>query len=164
MMKPLRLLLSCLLLTACHGTPPQREQEDWTEFMRRVGKMDAPQLALAREDAMQRLALQPTDVNRLRAGYLLSRPSASLEQLAQSLEVMAGVSDRSELSPLREVLSGEIRQSMELQKAEMGRLELQTQLDRLKTRLGELQAQLDALKAIEQEMIESQQSSDDFQP
>jgi hypothetical protein len=65
---------------------------------------------------------------------------------------------------MRDLLDAEIRQSMELQEAELSGLELQAQLEHLQARLGELQTQLNALKAIEKEMIESQQQADELHP
>jgi hypothetical protein len=126
--------------------------------------MDAQQLQLARAAAMRQYSVQPTEANRLRAGYLLSRPAASLEQLAQSREILAEISTDSELAPLCGLLDAEIRRAMELQEAQGRVLELRAQLENLQARLGELQTQLNALKAIEEEMVESQQQADEMHP
>jgi hypothetical protein len=111
---------------------------------------------------MKQYIAQPTDVNRLRAAYAMSRPDASLEQLAQSRVLLAEIAAGSELAPMRDLLDAEIRQSMAVQEAQLRVLELQAQLEHLQARLGELQAQLDALKSIEEEMVESQQQTDEM--
>jgi hypothetical protein len=156
------MLIPCLWLAACQATPPAAP--DWTGFLDQVDRMDAQQLQLARAAAMRQYLVQPTDANRLRAGYLLSRPEASQEQLAQSRELLAEIAADGELAPMRALLDAEIRRAMELQAAQGRVLELQAQLEDRQARLGELQAQLDALKAIEEEMVESQQQADEVDP
>ena len=153
------MLIPCLWLAACQATPPAAP--DWAGFLDQVDRMDAQQLQLARAAAMRQYLVQPTDANRLRAGYLLSRPEASQEQLAQSRELLAEIAADGELAPMRGLLDAEIRRAMELQAAQSRVLELQAQLEDRQARLGELQAQLDALKAIEEEMVESQQQADE---
>jgi hypothetical protein len=162
MKKLARLLIPCLWLAACQATPP--EAPDWAGFLDWVDRMDAQQLQLARAAAMQQYSAQPTDANRLRAGYLLSRPEASREQLAQSRELLAGIAADGELAPMRGLLDAEIRRAMELQAAQSRVLELRAQLGDRQARLDELQAQLNALKAIEEEMVESQQQADEMDP
>jgi tryptophan 2,3-dioxygenase len=169
MMQAARLLIPCLWLAACQSTPP--ETPDWAGFLDLVERMDEQQLRLARESALKQYSVHPTDANRLRAGYALSRPVASLEQLAQALEILAEISAGSDLAAMRDLLDGEIRQSMALQEAEFRALELQAQLAKLRarledlqTRLAELQTQLNALKAIEKEMNQSQQQADEMHP
>jgi hypothetical protein len=164
-----RQLIPCLWLAACQSTPP--ESQNWTEFLGQVGQMDAQQLQLAREAALRQYSIEATDANRLRAGYVLSRPDASLEQLAQSREILAGISAGSDLAAMRDLLDAEIRQSIHLREAELRALELQAQLEAVQARLealqarfGELQKQLNALKSIEKEMIESQQQADEMRP
>ena len=132
------MLIPCVWLAACQATPP--EAPDWAGFLDQVDRMDAQQLQLARAAAMRQYSAQPTDANRLRAGYLLSRPEASQEQLAQSRELLAEIAADGELAPMRGLLDAEIRRAMELQ------------------------AQLNALKAIEEEMVESQQQADEMDP
>jgi hypothetical protein len=156
------MLIPCLWLAACQATPPAAP--DWAGFLDQVDRMDAQQLQLARAAAMRQYLVQPTDANRLRAGYLLSRPEASQEQLAQSRELLAEIAADGELAPMRALLDAEIRRAMELQAAQGRVLELQAQLEDRQARLGELQAQLDALKAIEEEMVESQQQADEVDP
>ncbi|MCU0988123.1 MAG: hypothetical protein MUE63_00655 [Xanthomonadales bacterium] len=160
MMKPARLLIPCLWLAACQTAPP--ETPDWAGFLGQVDRMDAQQLQMARETAMRQYVVQPTDVNRLRAAYAVSRPGASLEQLAQSRDLLAEIAAASDLAPMRDLLDAEIRQSMAVQEAQGRVLELQAQRDDLQARLGELQTQLDALKSIEKEMVESQQQADEM--
>ena len=169
MMQAARLLIPCLWLAACQSAPP--ETPDWAGFLDLVERMDDQQLRLARESALRQYRVHPTDANRLRAGYALSRPIASLEQLAQSRELLAEIPAGSELAPMRDLLDAEIRQSMALQEAEVRALELQAQLENLQARLeelqarlGELQTQLNSLKAIEKEMIESQEQADEMHP
>jgi len=162
MMQAARLLIPCLCLAACQSMPP--ETPDWAGFLDLVERMDEQQLRLARESALKQYSVHPTDANRLRAGYALSRPVASLEQLAQGREILAEISAGSDLAAMRDLLDAEIRQSMALQEAEFQALELQAQLENLQARLGELQTQLNALKAIEKEMTESQQQADEMRP
>jgi hypothetical protein len=162
MMRLARLLIPCLWLAACQATPP--EAPDWAGFLDQVDRMDAQQLQLERAAAMRQYLLQPTDANRLRAGYLLSRPEASLEQLAQSREILAEISADSQLAPMCGLLDAEIRRAMELQEAQGRVLKLRAKLEDLQARFGELQTQLDALKAIEEDMVESQQQADEMQP
>jgi chromosome segregation ATPase len=169
MMQAARLLIPCLWLAACQSTPPKTP--DWAGFLDLVERMDEQQLRLARESALRQYSVHPTDANRLRAGYALSRPVASLEQLAQGREILAEISVGSDLAAMRDLLDAEIRQSMALQEAELRTLELQAQLENLQARLadlqarlGELQTQLNALKAIEKEMTESQQQADEEHP
>lgn len=164
-----RLLIPCLSLAACQSTPP--ESRNWTEFLGQVGQMDAQQLQLAREFALRQYSIDATDASRLRAGYVLSRPDASLEQLAQSREILAGIAAGSDLAAMRDLLDAEIRQSIHSQEADLRARELQarletlaSQFDALQARLAELQTQLNALKAIEKEMVESQQEADEMRP
>jgi hypothetical protein len=163
MMQAARWLVPCLWLAACQNTPPP-ETPDWAGFLDRVERMDEQQLQFAREAALQQYSVQPTDANRLRAAYLLSRPAAAPEQLAQGLEILAEIPAGSDLAAMRDLLGAEIRQSMKLRAAELRSLELQAQLEGLQARLGELQARLNALKAIEQEMTENQQQADEMRP
>jgi hypothetical protein len=156
-----RLLIPCLWLAACQGTPPARP--DWADFLHRIDGMDAQQLELARDALMEQYAIHPTDSNRLRAGYALSRPGASPEQLARGRAILAEIPPGSDLAPMRDVLDREIGKSIEVQDAESRVLELQAQLGELRAQLGELQAQMDALKSIEEEMVESQQQADEIQ-
>jgi uncharacterized coiled-coil DUF342 family protein len=118
---------------------------------------------------MDQYEMQPTDSNRLRAGYALSRPGASPVQLARGREILAEIPPGSDLAPMRELLDREIEKSIEVQGAESRVLELQAQLSELRAQLGELQGQLDelqgqldALKSIEEEMVESQQQADEI--
>lgn len=167
MFKLARLLILCLWLTACQSTPPARQ--DWADFLNRIDRMDTQQLQLARSALVSQFEVQPTDLNRLRAGYALSRPDAAPEQLAQSRKILAEMHADSELAPMRDVLDREIQKSIELQGAESQVLELQAQLSELRAQLDELQvqqfvlqAQLEALKSIEEEMVESQQQADEI--
>lgn len=156
-----RLLIPCLWLAACQSTPPARQ--DWADFLDRIDGMDAQQLQLARDALVNQFELQPTDSNRLRVGYALSRPGAPSEQLARSRAILAEIPPGSDLAPMRDVLDREIAKSIEVQEAESRVLELQAQLGDLRAQLGELQAQMDALKSIEEEMVESQQQADEIQ-
>ena len=160
MTRPVRLLIPCLWLAACQSVPPQ--PEGWADFLGRVDRMDASQLDLARQTAIGDYALHPTDANRLRAAYLLSRPEASTDRLAQSQEMLGGIADGSDLAPMRDLLRGEIRKSLEVQVTVQRAQELEAQLAELKRRVSELQTQLDALKNIEQEMADSQHSAEDI--
>lgn len=162
MTRPVRLLIPCLWLAACQSMPLQ--QEGWADFLGRVDRMDAAQLDLARQTAIGDYALHPTDANRLRLAYLLSRPEATPDRLAQSEEILGGIANGSELAPMRDLLRGEIRKSLEVQVTEQRALELDAQLAGLKRRVSELQTQLDALKKIEQEMADSQHSAEDMRP
>ena len=162
MLKLALLLICCLWLAACQSTPPPTQ--DWADFLGRIDRMDAQQLQLARDALTHQYEIQPTDSNCLRAGYALSRPGASLEQLARGREILAEIPPGSDLAPMRELLDREIERSIEVQGAESQVLELQAQLSGLRTQLGELQAQLDALKSIEEDMVESQQQADEIQP
>jgi hypothetical protein len=162
MARAARLLIPCLWLAACQSTPP--ETQDWAEFLGQVERMDVQQLQFAREAAMSQYIVQATDSSRLRVAYVLSRPKASLEQLARSREILAEISAGSDLAAMRDLLDAEIQQSMEVQEAELRTLELQARLEDLQAELGELQTQLDALKAIEEEMVESQEQTDELQP
>lgn len=160
MTKTAWLLVPCLWLAACQSAPP--ETPDWAGYLDQVDRMDAQQLRSAREAAMQQYLVRPTDVNRLRAAYAMSRPDASLEQLAQSRDLLAEIAAAGDLAPMRDLLDAEIRQSMAVQEAQFRILELQAQLEDLQARLGELQTQLDALKSIEEEMVENQQQADEM--
>ncbi|MDT8321499.1 MAG: hypothetical protein RQ826_13320 [Xanthomonadales bacterium] len=162
MLQLARLLILCPWLAACQSTPPAAP--DWADFLGRIDRMDAQQLQLAREALMSQYEVHPTDSNLLRAGYALSRPGASSEQLAQSREILAEIPPGSEVAPMRDLLDRAIGKSIELQGAELRVLELQAQLSELEAKLGELQSQLDALKSIEEEMVESQQQADELQP
>ena len=161
MLKLASLLISCLLLAACQSTPPPTQ--DWADFLGRIDRMDAQQLQLARDALVDQYEIQPTDSNRLRAGYALSRPGASPEQLARGRAILAAIPPDSDLAPMRDVLDREIGKSIEVQDAESRVLELQAQLGELQAQLGELQAQLETLKSIEEEMVESQQQVDEIQ-
>lgn len=163
MMKLTRLLIPCLFLVACQGSPPPQTQT-WSEFLGQVEQMDAQQLLLARESAVTQYIAQPNDSSRLRAGYVLSRSPASPKQLAQSREILAEIPAGSDLSAMRDLLDGEVLKFMEVQQAESRTLELQAQSDELQARLVVLQEQLDALKSIEEEMVESQQQADEMHP
>lgn len=162
MLQLARPLILCLWLAACQSTPPATQ--DWADFLGRIDRMDAQQLQLARDALVRQFELQPTDANRLRAGYALSRPGASPEQLAQSREILTNIPPGSDLAPMRDVLDREIEKSIEMQDTESRVLELQEQLSTLQAKLGELQSQLDALKSIEEEMVESRQQADEMHP
>jgi hypothetical protein len=160
MMKLAWLLVPCVWLAACQSTPPTTP--DWAGFMDQVDRMDAQQLRYAREAAMKQCIVRPTDVNRLRAAYAMSRPDASPEQLAQSRDLLAEIAAASDLAPMRDLLDAEIRQYLAVQEAQLRVLELQAQLEELQARFRELQMQLNALKSIEEEMVESQQQADEM--
>lgn len=169
MLQLARLLIPCLWLAACQSMPPAKQ--DWADFLNRIDRMDMQQLQLARDALMSQYEVQPTDSNRLRAGYALSRPGSSPEQLARGRAILGEIPSSSELAPMRDLLEREIVMSIEVQGAESRVLELQAQLSEqqaqlgeLRARLGELQAQLDALKSIEEEMVESQQQADEIHP
>lgn len=162
MLQLARLLIVCLWLAACQSTPPATQ--DWADFLGRIDRMDAQQLQLAGDALMSQYEVHPTDSNRLRAGYALSRPGASPEQLTQSREMLAEIPPGSDLAPMRDLLDREIDTSIEMQGAESRVLELQAQLSALQAKLGELQSQLDTLKSIEEEMVESLQQADEMQP
>jgi hypothetical protein len=161
-------LITMLFLAACRSAPPEvqtwSEYHTWSEYMAEVQRMDARQLLLARESAVRQFEEQPDDSNRLRAAYVLSRAPASPQQLTESRRLLADMAAESELTPLRNLLDGEIRRFMEVQDAESRVLELRTQIDELQSRLAVLQEQLNTLKNIETEMIENQQQSDEVHP
>lgn len=166
MTKMARLLIPCLFIAACQGMPPQTQTQTWTwtEFLDEVGSMDAQQLALARESAVQQNLAQPSDSNRLKAGYVLSRVPASPQQLKESAAILTQIPASSELAPMRDLLMGEISRYMEVQDAESRTLQLRAEVEEVQAQLGVLQEQLAALKKIEAEMVESQEETDEMEP
>jgi len=191
MMKLAPLFISCLVTAACQVAPQPEMPRQTTDLPRtappelaepprsaelpkhiqtvgtyldEVGRMDSEQLLIARESALREYADEPTDANRLRAGYALSRAPASPNQLAQSREMLAEISPTSELAPMRDLLDGEILKFIEVQEAEARTSELRAEFDELQVRFALLQEQLDALKNIEAEMVESQEETEEMEP
>lgn len=174
MMRRARLLVGCLCLAACQAAPPERP--DWSEFAAWVDHMDPSQLQMARDEAIQRYTVEPSDANRLRAGYVLSRAEASLAQLEQSRDILAQISADSELAPLRDLLNTEIRLMRALRLAELRDLEqsvrekelrdraeaLEARNAALQSEINDLRTRLDALKAIEEDVAENQKQADEM--
>lgn len=177
MMRGAGLLAACVWLVGCQVAPPP-EDTDWSQWRVRVDGMDAVTLRHEREQAMQQYSADPANRNRLRAGYALSRPDVSLAQLEQSRHILAQISADSELAPYRDLLDKEIELRMRLQRSQLRMQELQLEVERLTAESGELElriegllsriraleTQLEALKSIEEEMVETQQKTDDMQP
>lgn len=145
MIRASQLLLACLWLTGCQATPP--EKTDWFAYTDRIDGMDPAAVRAQRESMMRQYEFEADDETRMRLGYVLSRPDPSLQQLAQGREILAEISDASDLAPLRDLLDREIALLIEIQQQ--------------RGQILELQAQLEALKAIEAEMIESRQSMEE---
>lgn len=159
-MRSYTFLLVCLLLMGCHMLPPKQqpsepgpviaqpsETEEWVAYTRRVENWDPARIPDHRDEALRAYNRRPDDFNRMRLGYLLSRPAPSMQQLAQSREILAEISNTSELAPLRDLLDREIALLM--------------QIKRDRGRILELEAHLEALKAIEEEMVESRESMEE---
>jgi hypothetical protein len=172
---PAVVLAVVLCLAGCQAAPPK--QPDWADWIARVDAMDAATLGAAQDEALHEFTSDPVDRNRLRAGYALSRPGASLAQLEQAREITAPIPADSDLAAYRELLDHEIRLRMELRRTQLRLTEEQLEVERLQARTGELerriegllnqvrnlQTQLETLKAIEEDMVETQQRSDEVQ-
>lgn len=177
MKRQARMLAAVICLAGCQVTPVPSGHDDWAAWFARVDAMDAAHLETAQAEAQRQNTIDPTDRNRLRAGYALSRPGASLAQLEQAREVIAQIPAESELAAYRELLDEEVRLRMELRRTQLRLTGQQLEAEQLKSRTSELQrriegllsqvrdlqTQLDALKAIEENMVESQQQSDEMQ-
>ena len=172
-----RMLAAVLCLAGCQTMPTTSDNADWAAWIAEVDAMDAASLGAAQAEALRRYTIDPADGNRLRAGYVLSRPGASLAQLEQARDVIAQIPADSELAAYRALLDEEVLLRMELrrtqlrltgQQLEVERLtsktsELQRRMEGLLNQVRDLQKQLDALKAIEENMVQSQQQSDEMQ-
>lgn len=175
MRRPACLLAAGLCLAGCQTPPP--ENADWSEWRARVDRMDQAALQSEQEAALRQYDSDAGNRSRLRAGYALSRPEASLAQLEQSRALLEQIPADSELAPLRDLLDKEIALRMQLQRTQLRMRDLQLEVERLRSVKGEfeadmerlltqirsLQTQLAALKSIEEEMVESQQQTDEIQ-
>lgn len=145
-MKARRLLLVCLCVAGCK-TVPTPPTQGLIEFTRHYDSLKDADARAERKAESQRYASNPDDETRWRLAYAMSRPEASLQQLAKSRVILAEIPAQSDVAPLRDLLDREIQLLIELQKS--------------KAQALELQAQLDALKDIEAEMAEHRQNLDD---
>ena len=165
MIKSIRILIPCLILAGCQ-TQPFRQQDAlsaWADYAGSIDAMDTAALASASEAALESYRANPSNQNRLRAAYALSRPGAGVAQLARSREILSGIPEDSELAPLRDLLDTSIRASQAAAVAKARERKLAAERDRLQAELAEVHEQLEALKNIEQDIVESQQKSDDLQ-
>ena len=172
-----RMLAAVLWLVGCQTMPTTSDNGDWAAWIAEVDAMDAASLGAAQTEALRQYTIDPSDGNRLRAGYALSRPGASLAQLEQARGVIEQIPADSELGAYRELLDREIRLRMELRRTQLRLTEQQLEAEQLTSKTSELQrrvegllsqvrdlqTQLDALKAIEENMVQSQQQSDEMQ-
>ena len=161
------------------------QDKSWVTYLDEVARMQPEEMLAARAAAVQAYSEEPTDVNRLKAGYALSRTPASMEQLARGRYILAEISNNSVLAPMRDLLVGEISRYLELQGVELSVRRLRAENDALQSRLSQMQKQLDEqnlqlaaqqqqlekqkkqlamLKRIEGEMVESQEESDEMDP
>jgi peptidoglycan hydrolase CwlO-like protein len=181
MMKSVQLLFSFMLLAASQVAAvelqPQTDQQALpadlpvASFLDQFEHLDPQQLLFVRESLLQQYQSQPDDWHRWQAAYALSRTPATPQQLTQSREILAEISAGHDLAPLRDLLDGEIRKSMQVQQTESSQRDLQSQNDQLQSQLSalnrqldELQQQMDAVKEIEEEMVETQQLADEMPP
>jgi len=175
MMHRAAMLAVALCLAACQAAAP--EKPDWGQWIAQVEAMDAASLAAAQADALRQFAADPADDNRLRAAYTLSRSAYSTVLLEQAREILEAVPADSDVAAYCNLLETEIRLRMILQIAQQRLTEEQLEGERLQARSGELerrieglqsqvqdlQVQIETLKAIEEDMVESQQQTDDAQ-
>lgn len=171
------MLAAVVCLVGCQTTPAPSQNTEWAAWMAEVDAMDAASLGAVQAEALRQYTIDPADRTRLRAGYALSRPGASLAQLEQAREVIAQIPADSEFAAYRELLDEDVRLRMELrrtrlrlaeQQLEVETLtskssELQRRIEGLLSQVRDLQTQLETLKAIEENMVESQQESDEMQ-
>jgi hypothetical protein len=94
---------------------------------------------------------------------VLSRRDAGVAQLARSREILAEISADSELAPLRDLLDRWIQYAQAVAVGKARERKLAAERDRLQAELAEVREQLEALKNIEQDIVESQQKSDELQ-
>ena len=164
MIKPIRILMPCLILAGCQTLPfgQPAALPSWAEYARSIDAMDSAARASAADAAMESYRANPSDQNRLRAAYVLSRKGAKAAQLARSREILAEIPADSELSPLRDLLDTSISESQAAAAAGARERKLAADRDRLQAELTEVREQLEALKNIEQDIVKSQQKADDL--
>jgi len=164
-MKTIRFLIPCLMLAGCQALPSRAPgaMADWAKYARELDGMDSTALASASAAALEEYESRPNDRNRMRAAYALSREGAGAGQLARSREILAEIPSGSELYPLRDLLDKEIGYAQAAAAAKSRERKLSAERDRLQAELAEVHEQLEALKAIEQEIVKSQQKADDLQ-
>lgn len=165
MIKPIRILIPCLILAGCQTLPLAQPDplSGWAGYARSIDAMDAAALASASDAALESYQANPSDQNRLRAAYVLSRQDAGVAQLARSREILAGIPADSELAPLRDLLDRSIQYAQAVAVVKARERKLAAERDRLQAELAEVREQLEAMKNIEQDIVESQQKSDDLQ-
>ena len=177
MTRHLRMLAAVLCLVGCQTTPGPSAHSDWPAWFARVDALDSANLEIAQTEALRQYTIDPTAGNRLRAGYALSRAGASLAQLEQARGILTQIPADSELAAYRVLLDNEVQLRMELRRAQLRLTEQQLEVERLTAKSSELQrrtegllsqvrdlqTQIEALKAIEENMVESQQQSDEMQ-
>ena len=78
-----------LILAACQATSSRNSGP--ADCLAHLDGMDAATLEIEKENALRQHRINPRNCNRLRAGYTLSRPVASLAQLEQSHEILAEI-------------------------------------------------------------------------
>jgi hypothetical protein len=169
------LLAAGLCLAGCQTAPPAKP--DWAAWIAQVDALDSTSLQFARAEALRQYTVDPVTGNGLRAAYLLSRPGASLAELEEARDIVRQVRSDSDLAAYSELLDKEIRLRMELRRTQLRLAEQQLVTEQLRAQTGELerriegllsevrglQMQLDTLKTIEEDMVETQQQSDDAQ-
>ena len=182
-----KIFISCLSLGVflAGWQPASAQDKSWVTYLDEVARMQPEEMLAARAAAVQAYTEEPTDVNRLKAGYALSRTPASIEQLARGRYILAEISDNSVLAPMRDLLVGEISRYLELQGVELSVRRLHAENDALQSKLSQMQKQLDernlqleaqqeqldkqekqlaTLKKIEGDMVESQEEADEMDP
>jgi hypothetical protein len=162
--KPIRLLLPCLILAGCQALPYGQPDalRAWAGYAQSVDGMDSAALASAQDAALESYEANPSDQNRLRAAYVLSHKGAGAAQLKRSREILAEIPKDSELAPLADLLDRSIRYSQEAAASAARERKSAAERDRLQKELAEVREQLEALKNIEQDIVKSQQKADDL--
>lgn len=170
-MKASAFVLSMWLLTGCASTPLPNQARSpetvsiltsWSSFVRYTTSLQRSDLEFERDLAVERYRAQPTDENRLRLAYLLSRPRLTAPELNRSQALLAEIDASSELAALRDLLDKEIALLSELDGRQQQIDKLQVRVQALNTQIQALQTQLDTLKTIETDINETQKELEEL--
>lgn len=172
------LLGGCAVAEPPPGTPP-------APFVNGIDHLGPDELLAARDEALERFASDPSDENRLRLSYILSRPDSPCQDLVTSRALLEQIPADSAVAPLRDSLKREIALLAELKQTrrdvaeqqarleavqedleESRRLQQELQstrrrLDSLQSEFADLRAQLAQMKSIETDLAGKRSNLDE---
>lgn len=150
------LIVLFLLLAGCAVTEPPPADVPRASFVEGIDQLAPEEFLAARNEALERYARDPSDANRLRLSYILSRPNSPTQDLVTSRALLEEISAQSEVALLRDSMQREIELLAELKKARQDVAEQQARLEavqqdlekseRLKSELQSTRNRLDALQ------------------